>query len=96
MSLQVYNLGGLEDMLKKGYRSVTEGKFNDALGRFNAILHIIPLLVVETRREVDDVKELLGIAKCVPGTAVARSDMEQQSGVQTWQQGRSQQCCSLP
>lgn len=64
--LQVYTLAGLEDMLKKGYRSVTEGKFNDALSRFNAILHIIPLLVVETRREVDDVKELLGIAKCAP------------------------------
>jgi Coatomer (COPI) alpha subunit C-terminus len=60
----VYNLTGLEDLLKKGYRSVTEGKFNDALSRFNAILHIIPLLVVDTRREVDDVKELLGIAKC--------------------------------
>jgi coatomer subunit alpha len=60
----VYNLTGLEELLKKGYRSVTEGKFNDALSRFNAILHIIPLLVVDTRREVDDVKELLGIAKC--------------------------------
>ena len=64
----MYNLAGLEDMLKKGYRSVTEGKFNDALSRFNAILHIIPLLVVETRREVDDVKELLGIAKCAPAS----------------------------
>lgn len=51
-------------MLKKAYKSVTEGKFNDALTRFNALLHIIPLLVVDTRREVDDVKELLGIAKC--------------------------------
>lgn len=65
MLSQVYNLSGLEEMLKKAYRSVTEGKFNDALSRFNALLHIIPLLVVDTRREVDDVKELLCIAKCV-------------------------------
>lgn len=62
---QVYSLVGLEEGLKKAYRSVTEGKFGDALGRFNGLLHLIPLLVVDTRKEVDDVKELISIAKCV-------------------------------
>jgi coatomer protein complex subunit alpha (xenin) len=59
----VYSLVGLEEGLKKAYRSVTEGKFGDALSRFNGLLHLIPLLVVDTRKEVDDVKELLSIAK---------------------------------
>jgi len=39
------------------------GSSADALKVFKTILHTIPLLVVETRREVDEVKELLGIAK---------------------------------
>lgn len=60
---QVYSLAGLEEGLKRAYRSVTEGKFGDALSRFNGLLHLIPLLVVDTRKEVDDVKELLSIAK---------------------------------
>ncbi len=63
---QVFSLAGLEEDLKRAYRSVTEGKFGDALGRFTAILHTIPLLVVPTRKQVDDVKELLAIAKCAP------------------------------
>lgn len=61
--LQVYSLVQLEEQLKKAYRAVTEGKFGDGLLRFTALLHTIPLLVVETRKEVDDVKELIAIAK---------------------------------
>ena len=30
---------------------------------FTRILHLIPLTVVETRKEVDDIKELIGICK---------------------------------
>lgn len=59
----VYRLGSLEDKLKQAYKLTTDGKFTDALKVFKTILHTIPLLVVETRREVDEVKELLGIAK---------------------------------
>ena len=52
------------------YRAVTEGKFSEALRQVNGILCAIPLTVVESRREVDDVKELLSIAKCaICGTA---------------------------
>ena len=52
-----------EDRLVKAYRLVTEGKFADALTAFDDILHSIPLLVVESRKEADEVKELLSIAK---------------------------------
>jgi coatomer protein complex subunit alpha (xenin) len=56
-------LTGLEDQLKAAYKLTTEGKFSDALKVFTGILHAIPLLVVETRKEVDEVKELLGVAR---------------------------------
>ena len=64
--LQVYSLAQLEESLKRAYRAVTEGKFGDGLTKFLALLHTIPLLVVDTRKEVDDVKELIAIAKCAP------------------------------
>lgn len=47
------------------YRLFKDGKFGDAHKAVRQILHSIPLLVVETRREVDEVKELLTIARCV-------------------------------
>ena len=36
---------------------------SEALRLFNAILHIIPLLVVESRKEADEVRELMTIAR---------------------------------
>jgi len=53
----------LEEKLKQAYRKVTEGKFSDALTTFVNIIHSITLLSVETRREVDEVKELMQIAR---------------------------------
>ena len=52
-----------EERLIKAYRMVTEGKFADALAAFDEILHSIPLLVVDSRKESDEVKELLSIAR---------------------------------
>lgn len=52
-----------EECLVKAYRLVTEGKFVDALAAFDDILHSIPLLVVDSRKEADEVKELLTIAR---------------------------------
>jgi hypothetical protein len=49
--------------VQAAYKFVTEGKFSDALKVFTRMLHVIPLTYVESRKEVDDVKELLGIAK---------------------------------
>ena len=36
---------------------------SEALRQFNAILHIIPLLVVASRKEADEVRELVAIAR---------------------------------
>ena len=45
------------------YRSVTDGKFSEALRQVNALLAVIPLTVVATRHEVDELKELISIAR---------------------------------
>jgi coatomer protein complex subunit alpha (xenin) len=58
-----FKLPQLEEKLKVAYKTTTEGKFTEALKLFTVILHTIPLVIVETRKEVDDVKELLSIAK---------------------------------
>ncbi len=36
---------------------------SEALRLFNAILHIVPLLVVASRKEADEVRELVSIAR---------------------------------
>ncbi|KAJ6827882.1 coatomer subunit alpha-1-like [Iris pallida] len=59
----VFNFAQLEEKLKGAYRATTEGKFPDALRMFLSVLHTIPLIVVDSRREVDEVKELIEIAK---------------------------------
>uniref|UniRef100_A0A7I4FAI8 Coatomer subunit alpha n=1 Tax=Physcomitrium patens TaxID=3218 RepID=A0A7I4FAI8_PHYPA len=56
-------LSSLEGKLKVAYKTTTEGKFTEALRLFLDILHTIPVVVVDSRKEVDEVKELLGIAK---------------------------------
>lgn len=65
MACQVYTLGYFEERLKRVYSAFTEGKFTDALRTTNAVLHTIPLLVVATRKEVDEVKDLISIARSV-------------------------------
>ena len=59
----VSSLPLLEDRLKVAYKTTTEGKFGEALKMFQGIIHSIAVLLVETRREVDEVRELLGIAR---------------------------------
>nr|XP_004238316.1 coatomer subunit alpha-1 [Solanum lycopersicum] len=59
----IFNFSQLEEKLKTAYRATTSGKFSDALRLFLSILHTIPLIVVESRREVDEVKELIVIVK---------------------------------
>jgi coatomer protein complex subunit alpha (xenin) len=56
-------LSSLEEKLNVAYKATTDGKFPDALRFFLDILHTIPVVVVDSRKEVDEVKELLGIAK---------------------------------
>ncbi|KAL2512962.1 Coatomer subunit alpha-2 [Abeliophyllum distichum] len=59
----VFNFSQLEEKLQAGYKATTAGKFSEALRHFVAILQTIPLIVVESRREVDEVKELIVIVK---------------------------------
>ena len=69
--LQVYTLSSLAERLKAVYRAMTGGKFTEGLRLVNALLLLIPLTVVDTRREVDELKELLTIARCTLWCAVA-------------------------
>ncbi|KAL1208183.1 Coatomer subunit alpha-2 [Cardamine amara subsp. amara] len=59
----VFDFSQLEEKLKSGYKATTTGKLVEALRVFLSILHTIPLVVVESRREVDEVKELVIIVK---------------------------------
>lgn len=59
----VFNFSQLEEKLKASYKATTTGKFSEALRLFLSILHTIPLIVVDSRREVDEVKELITIVK---------------------------------
>ncbi|RCV25117.1 hypothetical protein SETIT_5G140600v2 [Setaria italica] len=59
----VFTFSQMDDKLKAAYKATTEGKFPEALRQFLSILHTIPLLVVDSRREVDEVKELIQIAR---------------------------------
>eukprot|EP00262_Sarcandra_glabra_P020952 TRINITY_DN854_c0_g2_i1.p1 TRINITY_DN854_c0_g2~~TRINITY_DN854_c0_g2_i1.p1 ORF type:complete len:1231 (-),score=237.04 TRINITY_DN854_c0_g2_i1:419-4111(-) len=59
----VFKFSQLDEKLRAAYRATTEGKFVEALRLFLGILYTIPLIVVDSRREVDEVKELIVIAK---------------------------------
>ncbi|MED6199381.1 hypothetical protein PIB30_075419 [Stylosanthes scabra] len=58
-----FKFSQLDEKLRAGYKLTTAGKFTEALKTFLNILHTIPLVVVESRREVDEVKELIIIVK---------------------------------
>jgi hypothetical protein len=68
MILQAYSLDGVSDSLKKAYKLFTDGKFSNALQAFNQMLWTIPLVVVSSRKEVDEVKELLTICRSAAHT----------------------------
>ena len=71
LPVQPYTLSTLEERLKGMYRSVTDGKFSEALRQVNALLAIIPLTVVATRHEVDELKELISIARSALSPSLA-------------------------
>lgn len=56
-------LSSLVERLKLAYRAFQAGSFAEAKDLFMAILHAIPLVVVEKRTEVAEVKELLTICR---------------------------------
>ena len=73
LHLQPYTLNILEEKMTAMYRAVTDGKFGEALRQVNMILAIIPLTVVNTRHEVDELKEVISIARCAPHLMIAHA-----------------------
>ena len=53
----------LEERLKVAYKTTTEGKFSEALKLFQGIIHAACVLLVESRREIDETRELVAIAR---------------------------------
>ena len=58
-----FTLASLVDYLKAGYRYFHKGKFDDARNSFDSIVRAIPLVVVDTRSEEQEVKQLLDICR---------------------------------
>lgn len=56
-------LPALVERLKVGYRATTEGKFSDALNHFLFIIHNLLLIVVDSKAESNEAKELLGLCR---------------------------------
>lgn len=63
--VQAFSLDGVTEQLKKAYKLFTEGRFTNALQGFNQVLWTIPMVVVDSRQEVDEVKELITIGRSV-------------------------------
>lgn len=61
--LQAFSLDAVSEQLKKAYKLFTEGKFTNALQGFNQVLWTIPMVVVDSRKEVDELKELITICR---------------------------------
>ncbi|GAB2267669.1 hypothetical protein Dimus_002652 [Dionaea muscipula] len=59
----VFKLSQFDDKMRQAYRATSNGKFTEALRLFIGVLQTIPVIVVESRREVDDVKELISITR---------------------------------
>lgn len=53
LSISLPNL--LENYLKIAYKATTAGKFSEALQNFIYILHSIPFLVVDSKKEANEV-----------------------------------------
>jgi len=53
----------IENQLKAAYRATTAGKFGESLALFISIVQMIPLLVVDSKKEANEGKELLAICK---------------------------------
>jgi coatomer protein complex subunit alpha (xenin) len=58
-----FKLAALEKRLVEAYDAVSKNKLPEALAAFVSILLSVPLLTVETRKEVDEVKELVTICR---------------------------------
>eukprot|EP00124_Ichthyophonus_hoferi_P001771 Ihof_evm4s102 gene=Ihof_evmTU4s102 len=72
----------LVQQLQSAYQVTTQGKFQEAMGRFRAILITIPLVVVDTKKELADAQSLASICKeYIVGISLelARKEMPKES-----------------
>lgn len=53
----------IENKLKAAYKSTTSGKFSEALSHFVFILQALLFVVADSKKEVSEAKELLGICR---------------------------------
>lgn len=53
----------LKDGVRMGYRYFEAGKFTDSKDSFLAVLHKIPLVVVDNRAEANEIKEILDVCR---------------------------------
>lgn len=58
-----YNLAQCVEVLKRGYKGMTDGKFATSLADFTELLHTLPVLTVEKKAQVAEVLELRNICK---------------------------------
>jgi len=56
-----FSLSSCVEVVKNGYKSVTEGKFQQALKEFRSVLCTIPLLVLDSKPEIADLEDLRNI-----------------------------------
>ncbi|XP_063689653.1 coatomer subunit alpha-like [Bolinopsis microptera] len=53
----------LVEQLQVGYQLTTQGKFGDAAVKFHSILLSVPLLIVDTKEEMNEAIQLMGICR---------------------------------
>ena len=58
-----YPLSSLAEQLKAANKSVTGGKFQQALKEFTGILHLVPFVVVDKRGQVGELLEFVSICR---------------------------------
>ncbi len=59
----LHKLPELIENLQSGYQLTTVGKFSEAVDKFRALMLTVPLLVVETKQDFAEAKQLLNICK---------------------------------
>merc|ERR1712168_1701487 len=57
------HLSDLVSSLQEAYKLITLGKFPDAIEKFRKILLSVPLLVVDTKQQIQEAQQLIGIAR---------------------------------
>ena len=58
-----FQFNQLTELLKAGNKSVTLGKFQQALKEFSTVLHTIPFVVVDKRGQVGELLELVNVCR---------------------------------